>query len=410
MWKFTPDATACRRVSGDFVGHDGGVTVLELIRSATAVDDDFHRRPELRAAGSGALTALAGLLAPLVLVLLGALAVPRATAGAGDAIGSGALLWLVLGGARVEVGGGTVAFTPLVWTAVLVVLARYGAVRGLPAAPDLRLQGAWLGGYAGIGVGAALLGLLSPAAPVLLSLLLPLVVLPAVGLAWAHGVPEQVLAVWERAPVAVHRGLVPGAKGALLTVLVGSLLVLVAAGINLGRVLQVQADLGAGFFGGLLLVLLQVGLLPNLGIWGASFAAGPGFVTGGAATTWDAADSGLLPMIPALAAQPEPGDLPWATVLLVLLPLTIGAWLGRETLVWVPRLAATQTKLAVIAVSVTTAAVGVVALDALGGGSLGADHLSHIGAPAPWLGLALVLELGLGALAVFAREWWVLRR
>ncbi len=90
--------------------------------------------------------------------------------------------------------------------------------------------------------------------------------------------------------------------------------------------------------------------------------------------------------------------------------MLVGAWLGRETLVWVPRLAATQTKLAVIAVSVAVAALGVVALDALGGGSLGAEHLAHVGAPGGLLGLALALELGSGALVVFAREWWVLRR
>nr|WP_246297611.1 DUF6350 family protein [Janibacter cremeus] len=383
---------------------------MELIRSATTVDDGLHRRPEVRAAGTGALTALAGLLAPLVLVLLAALAVPRAAAGVGESIGAGALLWLVLGGARLALDGGTVAFTPLVWTLALLVLARYGARRGLPEVPGLRLQGSWLGGYAAVGVIAALLGLLAPAGPEVLSLILPLVVLPAVALAWAHGLPDRVLAVWGRAPVALHRGLVPGAKGALVTVAVGSVLVLVAVGVNIARVMQVHADLGAGFFGGLLLVLLQVGLLPNLGIWGASFAAGPGFAIGGASTTWAAADSGLLPMVPVLAAQPQPGDLHWATHLLVLLPLLVGAWLGRETLVWVPRLAATQTKLAVIAVSVGVAALGVVALDLLGGASLGAEHLAHLGAPTPWLGLALVLELGLGALAVFAREWWVLRR
>lgn len=292
------------------MGHDGVVTVLELIRSATTADDDFRRRPELRAAGAGALTALAGLLAPLVLVLLAALAVPRAVAGVGESIGSGALLWLVLGGARLALDGGTVALTPLVWTLALLVLARCGARRGLPEEPDLRLQGSWLGGYAGVGVIAALLGLLAPAGPDVLSLVIPLVVLPAAALAWAHGLPDRVLAMWGRAPVALHRGLVPGAKGALATVAVGSVLVLVATGVNIARVMQVHADLGAGFFGGLLLVLLQVGLLPNLGIWGASFTAGPGFATGGATTTWAAADSGLLPMVPVLVAQPQPGDLP----------------------------------------------------------------------------------------------------
>lgn len=392
------------------MGEHGVVTVLELIRSAASADEAIHRRPEARAAGAGALTAAAGLLVPLVLVLFAALAVPRASASAGEAIGSGALLWLVLGGARLGLGGATIALTPLVWTAALVLLARHGARRGLPELPDLRLQGAWLGGYAGVGVVAALLGLLGPATPRLLTLVLPLVVLPVVALTWAHGVPDRVADLWDRAPWALHRGIVPGAKGGLLAVAVGSLIVLVATGVNFARVMSVHESLGAGFFGGLLLVLLQVGLLPSLGIWGLSFAAGPGFATGGAMTTWSAADSGLLPMVPVLAAQPQPGDLPWLTHLLILLPLGVGAWLGRESLTWVPRLASTQNKLSVVAISVLVASAVVVGLDLLSGGALGTEHLGHLGAPALTLGLVLVLEFGLGALAVLAREWWVLRR
>ena len=394
-----------------FVGDDGVVTVLELIRSATSVDDGARRRPELVAAGTGALTAVAGLLLPLLLTVLGALAVPRASAGLGDALGSGALVWLVLGGARLDVGVGTLAMTPLLGTVLLVLLARSGARRGLPDQPDLSLRGAWLGGYAGVGALAALLGLLGPAGPAVLSLVLPLVGIPVLALALAHGVPDRLADLWERAPVTVHRGVVPGLRGALLTVLAGVVLVLVATVVHLGRVVHVQSELGAGFFGGLLLVLIQLALLPNFGIWALSFAAGPGFsTTGGATTTWSAAEAGVLPMVPALAAQPQPGDLPWVTHLLVLVPLAIGVWLGRESLARVPRLASTLSKFSVIAVAVTVAALGVVVLDALAGGSLGAQRLADVGAPALELGLVLVLELGAGALAVLAREWWVLRR
>lgn len=385
--------------------------MLELIRSATTVDAGSRRRPELWAAGTGALTAVAGLILPLIMTLLGMLAVPRATAAFGEALGSGALMWLVLGGARLHVGEGTLAMTPLLGTLLLLVLARSGARRGLPEAPEARLQGAWLGGYAAVGALAALLGLLTTAVPAVLSLVLPLLALPALGLIWAHGPPDRLAEAWERAPVAVHRGLVPGLKGAVAVVAMGSVLVLVSTVVHLGRVLHVQSELGVGFFGGLLLVVLQLGLLPNIGIWATSFVAGPGFATtGGAMTTWSSAESGVLPMIPVLAAQPQPGPLHWVAYGLVLLPLAVGVWLGREALTRVPRLAATRAKLAVVAVAVGVAAIGVVLLDGLAGGSLGADRLSDLGAPALRLGAVLVLELGLGALAVLAREWWVLRR
>lgn len=384
---------------------------MELIRSATTVDDGTRRRPEVRAAAAGALTAAAGWALPVLLVVLGALAVPRASAGFGDAVGSGSLVWLVAGGARLHLGDGTLALTPLLGAVLLVLLARAGARRGLPEQPAPRVQGAWLGGYAAVGVVAALIGLMSPADPVLLSLVLPLIVIPAVGLVWAHGLPEQLDDLWVRAPLSLRRGLLPGAKGAVLLIALGSVLVAVATLLHLGRVAHIHSALDAGFFGGVVLVLLQVALLPNLGIWALSLAAGPGFsTTGGAMTTWSGAEAGLLPMVPVLAAQPQPGGLPWATHLLVLLPIAVGVWLGREALAYVPRLAATQTKLAAVVAAVLVAAVTIALLDTFAGGSLGAVRLSHLGAPAPLLALVLFGELAVGAFAVLARDWWVLRR
>lgn len=384
---------------------------MELIRSATTGDDGTRRRPEARAAAAGALTAFAGWSLPVLLVVLGALAVPRATAGFGDALGSGSLLWLVLGGARLHVGDGALALTPLLGMLLLILLARTGARRGLPDLPDARLQGAWLGGYAAVGALAALIGLLSPFGPTPLSLPLPLLIVPALGLVWAHGLPERAGEVWGRAPWPLRRALVPGAKGAGLLVAVGTALMVIVSVVHLGRVTHIQSELEAGFFGGLLLVLLQVALLPNLGIWALSFAAGPGFsTTGGAMTTWSGAEAGVMPMVPVLAAQPQPGDLPWITHLLVLLPIGVGAWVARETLARVPRLAATQTKLGAVSAAVAVAALAVALLDIVAGGALGAVRLSDLGAPAGWLAVALVAELGLGAALVFARDWWALRR
>ena len=384
---------------------------MELIRSAAIGEDATGGRRDLRAVAAGALTALAGWILPVVLVVLGALAVPRASAGVGEAIGSGSLLWLVLGGARLHLGAGGLALTPLLGTALLLLVARTGARRALPADADLRLQGAWLGGYAAVAALAALVGLLSPAAPALPSLVLPVLLLPAVGLLWARGLPERAGDAWLRVPWAIRRALVPGAKGGLLLVLLGAALVAVATLVHLGRVGHIQSGLGAGLFGGLVLVLLQVCLVPNLGIWALSFAAGPGFSTsGGAMTTWSGAEAGLLPMVPVLAAQPQPGALPWVAHLLVLLPIGAGAWMARRSLTCVPRLAATRTKVTVVASTVVIAALVVVVLDALAGGSLGAVRLGDLGAPALPLLFALTSELALGALLVLARDWWVLRR
>lgn len=384
---------------------------MELIRTAAIGGDDTRGPRDLRAVAAGALTALVGWVLPVVLVVLGALAVPRASAGVGEAIGSGSLLWLVLGGARLHLGAGSLALTPLLGTALLLLVARTGARRGLPAGADLRLQGAWLGGYVAVAALAVLTGLLSPAAPVASSLVLPLLLLPATGLLWAHGLPERAEDAWLRVPWAMRRALAPAAKGGLLLVLLGGVLVLVSTLVHLGRVWHIQAGLEAGFFGGLVLVLLQVCLVPNLGIWALSFAAGPGFSTAdGAMTTWSGAEAGLLPMVPVLAAQPQPGGLPWVTHLLVLVPIGAGAWMARRSLARMPRLTATRTKLAVVSSTVVIAAVIVVLLDALAGGSLGAVRLGDLGAPAVPLLLTLTAELALGALVVLVRDWWVLRR
>lgn len=392
---------------------DERVTVMELIRSATTTPDDDGqqvRRPEVVAAAGGALTALAGLAGVLLLVLLGALAVPRADAGVGEALGSGALVWLVGGGARAALGVATIAMTPLLGLLGLVALARLGAGR-TPLTDDWRSHAAWVGGYAGVGALAALLTLLSSGAPQPLSLLLPLLVVPALGLTWSRGLPDELAARWARAPGAVRRGLLPGLHGGITAVGVGTVLLLVAVAAHLGRVAHVHDALGAGLFGGLLLVLLQVAAAPNLGIWALSLAAGPGFSsTDGASTTWASAESGVLPMLPVLAAQPQSGDLPWVTHLLVLLPVALGAWVARSALRRVSRLATTTTKAATVAVAVVVAALVVVLLDAVGGGSIGAVRLGDIGAPALTLGMVLTLEMALGALVVLARDWWVLRR
>ncbi len=387
------------------------MTVIDLLRSATRVDEGSGQGRLLRAAGAGAATAAAGLGACLLLLLLGMLAVPRAGAGVGDALGTGALSWLVLGGARLSLGAGTLAFTPLLGLALLLLLAWFGARRGLPEVPELRLQGAWLGGYAATGLVAVLLGLLAPLGPVWLSLPVPLLLLPALALGLVHGLPERVADELGRLPVSVARALRPGLEGVGAALAAGCLVAGTALVANLDRVTHIQSTLEAGFLGGLVLVVVQTLLAPNFGIWGLSFAAGPGFSTAqGASTTWSGAEADVLPMVPVLAAQPQPGALPWATHLLVLLPLLVGALVARRALRRVPRLATTPTKVRVVAAAVVIAALGTALLDGIGGGSLGGARLSDLGVPAVRLAWVLVLELGLGAAVVLVRDWWQLRR
>ena len=77
-----------------------------------------------------------------------------------------------------------------------------------------------------------------------------------------------------------------------------------------------------------------------------SFLAGPGFrVVEGGAVTWSGADGGLLPMVPVLAALPQPGAFPWFVALSVLVVVAVGAFVARRALAEVARLSRLRTKL-----------------------------------------------------------------
>ena len=123
-----------------------------------------------------------------------------------------------------------------------------------------------------------------------------------------------------------------------------------------------------------------------------------------AATSWSVSEPSVLPVVPILAAHPEPGPMPWFTPLLALLPVLVGAFVAHRTLRSMSRLASSGTKAVAIGVAILLAAVLVGLLDALAGGSFGAARLSSVGAPAGLLTLALAGEMLLGAVVVLVRD------
>ena len=115
-------------------------------------------------------------------------------------------------------------------------------------------------------------------------------------------------------------------------------------------------------------------------------------------------------MVPVLGALPEPGAFPGALPLLVLVPVSVGAFVGWRALRAVSRLSSQRTKLGVVAVAVVVTAAAVGLLDVLGGSSLGAARLARIGAPAGSMTLALLVEVALGSLVALGWDRWKLRR
>jgi hypothetical protein len=379
----------------------------------------------------GVVTGLASLALVLAPVVMAWLVEPLATGTPWDAVGAGAALWLLTSGAQLAAGSAVISVVPLLGLALLVVLARYGVREamvdvstdgdhwcGLLPRPLTAALGAWWGGYSGVvalAVGLATLGTFD-VPPVTLVVPAVLVPLAAIVLGLRPIVLEDPDVLGRRAglpwiPDSVRRGIRAGVAGVVMLLGVGAVVVLVMVGLAWARVTTVFEAIGSGGLGGGLLVLAQVLSLPNLALWAVSFLAGPGFqVVEGGAVTWSGADSGLLPMVPVLAAMPQPGPFPGLTALSVIAVIVVGGLVARRALSSVARLSRLRTKLAVAASACTTTALVIGGLDALAGGSVGQFRLSSVGAPAGWLVLALLGELLVGAVFVVLRDAWRLRR
>lgn len=419
------------------------MTVIDRFRAARpgsadpgppgGADDGRTSAP--RAWRRGALTGVVTGLASLLLVLLPAviawLVEPLATGTPWDAVGTGAALWLLTSGAHLTSGPVTLSLVPLLGVALLVVMARYGAReamvdvstdgphwRGLLPGPLAAALASWWGAYAVVVGAAVALATLGPFRVEPATVLVPAVLVPGVGMALALRAvalddPEVLGARLDpsRMPDPVRRGLRSGLWGA--AVLLGAGIVVVSGLVVLARseVATISDQVGAAGFGAVVLLAGQVLALPNLGLWAVSFAAGPGFqVVDGSTVTWTGAESGLLPMVPVLAALPQPGGFPWYAALSSLVVVVVGGLVARRSLREVARLSRLRTKLMVAASACATTALALGALDVLAGGSVGQFRLSSVGAPAGWLTLALLAELLLGGLVVVLRDAWRLRR
>jgi Family of unknown function (DUF6350) len=415
------------------------MTVIERLRSVLPGSDDDtgeagpspsgSRWP--RAAGVGVLTGLASVLVVLGPVVMAWLVEPLATGGGWQAAGTGAALWLLVSGAHLDTGGVALSVVPLLGTAALVAVAWLGAReamvdvstdgehwRGTLPRPLAAALGAWWAGYAvavAVAVGLTVAG---PFRVTPLSLVMPVVVVPLLALVLAlrpiaaddpDVLGRRLGFAW--LPDDVRRAVRPGLTGAALLLGAGLVAVMAAVALSWHQVGTIATAVAAGGLGAVVLALAQVAALPNLGLWAVSFMAGPGFrVVEGGSVSWSGSKGGLLPMVPVLAALPQPGAFPWFTPLSVLVVVAVGAFVARRALLAVARLSRLRTKLAVALSACAVTALTVVALDLVAGGSAGQFRLAAVGAPTGRLLLALLLELGVGALVVVLRDAWRLRR
>ena len=400
---------------------------LDLLRRALPTTESSSAAPSAvpTVVAAGLRGAVAGLL-PLLPVLLLASLLWITTADARlswlDSVLAGMSFWLLGHGVPMVMTTGVVGIVPLGALFVVLLVGVWSAGRTTWAAaehgyrPALRVALAWAGGYATL---LALVGLAATTGSTQPHLLRWVAATPALPVLMAvigmvrsldHDDVDEFL---ERlhVPAAVRRGWRPALHTTTVLLGAGTIAVLVAVAWSVSDVVALQGELRPGLVGGVVLALLQVLALPNLGLWTVSFAAGPGFsVVDGAAVTWDGSSTALMPMVPVLAAHPDPAVFPALTPALALGLVALGAWLGWQSLAATARLASLRAKaLTIVAATLSTGAL-VATLDWVGGGSLGMDRLVDVGAPAGLLGLAVSGWLLLGAGLVLLWDWRSLDR
>jgi hypothetical protein len=163
--------------------------------------------------------------------------------------------------------------------------------------------------------------------------------------------------------------------------------------------------LSAPLAGQAALVLLCVLLVPNLAVWSAAYALGPGFVVGAGSVVAPTGTSGypLLPRFPLLAALPGEGGpyvAGWATLAVPAAAAFVAAWY-----VVAARLPARRAALAATGAALTCGAAFAV-LAAAAAGPMGTGVLASFG-PTWWLtaAAAAAWPLALAVPAATLASW-----
>lgn len=380
------------------------------------------------AAGYGAIGALALVLLLLIPAVAGWAADPQSTVSWTAAMSFAPALWVLAHRGSVQVPTDQVSVTLplLLLTGLAVLLARTAAASSFAHIHEederawWHLPAAFVGGYAGTGVLLSLFAWLGPARPNPIFVVPGAALVSSLGMLWAllrarhreqGGIADHVLdGLEERVPRLVQRALRPALRGAIALLLLGTLVVAVMVATGFGRISEVGAELGVNGIGGAVLTLGQLAALPNAVAWSALWTTGAAVQIGPVAVGHAAVTPGVLPMIPALGALPEAGAGPaWAPFVPVL-PILVGAWIGRSALEQVTALSSVKVKVATATTAAALAGLMVLLVGFVGAMGVSGGTLSYVGPSLTAIPLA-VLEPAIGAaLAAFVLHHWRLRR
>ncbi|MFL6287285.1 MAG: DUF6350 family protein [Actinomycetes bacterium] len=224
------------------------------------------------------------------------------------------------------------------------------------------------------------------------------------GILRASGLLSTLIA---RVPIAT-RDMVASATAGLATVIViSAVLTALALAVAFPDAVESFRALGAGWSGGIALLLLTVSFIPNLVLWTASFTTGVGFAVGATGSVSpQGVDYGALPVFPPLAALPPEGHAGALAFVALIAPLlggyAVGAVMHRRHSALKPEHVAGRA-----AVSGASAGLALGVLAWLSGGAAGNAAMSMLG-PEGWkVALVAALEMALIAAVV---SWELARR
>ncbi len=330
-----------------------------------------------------------------------------------QAMGVGALAWLVSNGAGLTGGGISVGAVPLGFLiGIGYALYRTGRWAGATSRVDSladigRATLAMAGVYGAVGALTALVvgvgGAHAPPVRTIGAFVALAGLAGGLGLLRGSG---RLAPLFARLPEEARAALGGGLAGALVMLAVGALVVAASLVVHFSTALTLAEGMHAGLVGGAIFAVVGAALVPNAALCAGAFVAGPGFAVGsGTQVSPGGVHVGLLPDFPLFAALPTSTEARWLPAL-ILLPVLAGCVAGLTAVRRYPVFGLDHAALrGGLAGLVGGAGFGLVTV--LATGAVGPGRLQHIGPDVLATTVVCIVAFVLGGAVAAVGHWWL---